>query len=86
SDDGLKAKLSEVDTYNMQRFLTNNAEWTSREDLRKPQTMFHDFFHSKGNLFEVNTKDFYIQANPMINTQTGQENGYDKPLFQNTRG
>ncbi|MFK5151290.1 hypothetical protein ACI4CU_28485, partial [Klebsiella pneumoniae] len=48
--------------------------------------MFHDFFHSKGNLFEVNTKDFYIQANPMINTQTGQENGYDKPLFQNTRG
>jgi hypothetical protein len=86
SDDGLKAKLSEVDTYNMQRFLTNNAEWTSREDLRKPQTMFHDFFHSKGNLFEVNTKDFYIQANPMINTQIGQENGYDKPLFQNTRG
>ena len=51
SNENLKARLSSVDIYNMQRFLTNNAEWTTREDLRKPQNMFHDFFHSKGNLF-----------------------------------
>lgn len=86
SNENLKARLSSVDIYNMQRFLTNNAEWTTREDLRKPQNMFHDFFHSKGNLFEVNNKDFYVQASPLINIQSGQENGYDKPIFQNTRG
>jgi hypothetical protein len=86
NDEALKTKLSDIDIYNIERFLTNNAEWTSREDLNKPQNIFRNFFHAKGNLFEINNKDFYVQVSPMLNIQTGQENGYDKPVFQNTRG
>jgi Capsule assembly protein Wzi len=70
----------------MERFLTNNAEWTKRTDLNKPQNMFKDFFHSKGNFFEVKNNDFYLQVNPLLNVQYGQESNYDKPIFQNTRG
>lgn len=86
TDEKLSERLSAVDKYNMERFLVNNAEWTVREDLKKPQNMFRDFFHSKGNFFEVNNKDFYLQVNPLLNIQYGQENGYNMPLFQNTRG
>ena len=86
TDEILSDRLSDVDKYNMERFLVNNAEWTVREDLKKPQNMFHDFFHSKGNFFEINNKDFYLQVNPLLNLQTGTEDGYRLPLFQNTRG
>jgi hypothetical protein len=86
ADEKLSAQLSEVDKYNIERFLVNNAEWTRREDLKKPQNMFRDFFHSKGNFFEVNNKDFYLQVNPLLNVQYGKEQGYDRPIFQNTRG
>ena len=86
TDTELASRLSDVDKYNMERFLVNNAEWTVREDLKKPQNIFHDFFHSKGNFVEVNNKDFYLQVNPLLNIQYGNENGYGMPIFQNTRG
>lgn len=79
-------QLSKVDEYNIERFLTNNAEWTRREDLNKPQNIFSHFFKSKGNFFEAKTPDFYIQASPLLNLQYGRENGYGRPVFQNTRG
>lgn len=86
TNEELAASISNIDAYNIERFLTNNAEWTRRADLSKPQNIFRDFFHSKGNFFEANGKDFYIQASPLLNMQYGKENGYDKTIFQNTRG
>ncbi len=86
TDKDLDAQLSDVDKYNMERFLVNNAEWTVREDLKKPQNMFHDFFHAKGNFLEINNKDFYLQVNPLLNFQYGSQNGYNMPIYQFSRG
>lgn len=86
SNDDLNKSLSNVDKYNMERFLVNNAEWTTRTDLSKPQTIFRHFFKSKGNLIEVNNPDFYLQVSPLLNVQYGKEQGYDLPVYQNTRG
>ncbi len=86
TNDGLNNSLSKVDKYNIERFLVNNAEWTTRSDLSKPQNLFHQFFTSKGNLLEVNNSDFYLQISPLLNVQYGHEQGYELPIFQNSRG
>lgn len=80
-------RLSKIDQYNMQRFLMNNSEWSApRASYYSQKPILKTFYTTKGNLLEVQEKDFFLAVNPIISYHQGQETGYDRPIFQNTRG
>lgn len=85
------ANLTKIDQYNLNRFQANNKEYSSYNADRipdwKPKKSFGDyFFPTKGNLLEVNTKDFYLSVNPVFGGQLGKETDYDNTLFVNSKG
>jgi len=48
--------------------------------------LFGIFYKSEANFYEINTEDFILRANPIINLRYGE--AFDDPsiIFQNTRG
>ena len=80
--------LSEVDRFNMEGALANSSEWVTGDksafDSRKP--LLKTFFKTKGNLFEVDQKDFYLSINPVLQLKLGKENTNGDMLFINTKG
>ena len=85
------ANLTKIDQYNLNRFQANNKEYSkySVDDFadwkaKKPWGQY--FFPTKGNLLEVNTKDFYLSVNPVYGGQIGKEQDYDRKLFVNSKG
>lgn len=81
-------KLTPVDEYNLQRLLMNNSEWVtgSKENFASKKALWNTFYTTPGNLFEVNTKDFFLAVNPVLNFQVGTESGKDGMLYYNKRG
>lgn len=81
-------KLNRIDQYNIQSFLMNNSEWVSGDKSnfisRKPILGF--LYKTKANMFEVNEKDFFLAANPVLHFNYGKESGNDQSIFVNTRG
>ena len=77
-----------IDQYNLQHLYFNNSEWTNKDpDYFKSKTsLLKTFYHSKANFFEVNSKDFFLAVNPIINFQMGKEPDNDKQLYVNARG
>ena len=77
-----------IDQYNLQHLYFNNSEWTNKDpDYFKSKTsLLKTFYHSKANFFEVNSKDFFLAVNPIINFQMGKESDNDKQLYVNARG
>ena len=85
--EGNIANLTEIDKYNMQRFLMNNSEWsTPREAYLSEKPIAKEFYKTRGNLFEVNNKDFFLAVNPVIQYQFIKEANNDQSLFYNSRG
>ena len=81
------ANLTEIDKYNLQSELMNNADWTKHRDYfdsKKP--VLKSLYRTKSNLLEVNNKDLFLVVNPVVYFTGGKEQGNDKILFQNTRG
>jgi hypothetical protein len=79
--------LTGVDKYNMQRFLMNNSEWSKpRETYNSKKPFLKSFYKTKGNFYEVNTPDFFLAFNPVIQYQQMVENGNPQNLFYNSRG
>ena len=80
--------LSPVDEYNLHSFLMNNSEWVTmpREDFMSKKTILKSFYKTKTNLLEVNSKDFFLAVNPVLQFQFGKENNNSELLFMNTRG
>src|SRR5882757_2350749 len=80
--------LTPVDEYNLHSFLMNNSEWVTmpREDFMSKKPILRSFYKTKTNLLEVNTKDFFLAANPVIQFQFGKENNNNELMFMNTRG
>ena len=80
--------LTPVDEYNLHSFLMNNSEWvtTPREDFMSKKPILGYFYKTKTNLLEVNSKDFFLAANPVIQFQFGKENNNSELMFMNTRG
>ena len=58
-------KLSSVDLYNARMALINSSEWTSQKFASK-KPFLKSFYKSPANLFEVNTKDFFLAVNPVV--------------------
>ena len=82
------AAFSTIDQYNIDRFLANNTEYVMhpKESWKSKKPIWNTFFTSKGNLFEVNEKDFYLSVNPVILEQQSIEQGNDERLFVNYKG
>ncbi|MCW3107691.1 MAG: hypothetical protein JWQ09_2197, partial [Segetibacter sp.] len=80
-------KLSEIDKYNIQRFLMSNIEWaTPRAEFQSKKPIAKSFYKTPANFYEVNTKDFFLAINPVIQFQQMVENGNTQNLFYNSRG
>ncbi len=83
-------RLSSQDRRDMQYLLDDNNEYLAdtsrflRHTSRKKLLRY--FYQSPANFLEVNTPDFKLRVNPMLNFQLGQEQGDAELVFQNQRG
>ncbi|MFS8083227.1 MAG: hypothetical protein ACMG51_07225 [Ginsengibacter sp.] len=80
--------LTAIDQHNLQSFLMDNSEWVtnSKDNFLSKKPIWKTFYVTKPNLFEVNTKDFFLAINPVINFLAGSKAGNDQNTFLNTRG
>jgi len=80
--------LTSIDEYNLHSFLMNNSEWISvpRADFLSRKPILKSLYKTKTNLLEVNTRDFFLAVNPVIQFQQGKENNNSENMFVNTRG
>lgn len=79
--------LSDIDQYNMQRFLMNNSEWAKpRAAFKNEKPIFNTFYKTRGNFIEVNEKDFFIAVNPVFQYKFSSESNNSERLFLNSRG
>lgn len=80
--------LTKTDQYNLQHFLMNNSEWVSgaTESYKSRKPILNTFYKTQPNLFEVNTKDFFLALNPMLQITMGKESGNAENVFVNSRG
>ncbi len=84
-------KLTRVDQYNLDRFQANNSEFSRYDTNSLPQWKSKKDFlgfmwPTKGNMVEVNTKDFYLSVNPAINQQQSIETDFDERVYVNAKG
>ncbi|HZF65550.1 MAG TPA: hypothetical protein VEZ55_13740 [Chitinophagaceae bacterium] len=81
-------KLSKVDHYNWYSAMVSNIEWAtgSRQDYASKRPWGKRFYQTPANLYEVNTEDFFLAVNPVIQFSVGREKDNDETLFLNSRG
>ncbi len=82
------ARLTAIDKYNLQNFYMSNSEWYSgsKESFVSKKPVLGIFYKTKPNMFEVNTKDFFLAVNPVIQIALGKESNNDSTMFLNSRG
>ncbi|MBS1743454.1 MAG: hypothetical protein JST81_10490 [Bacteroidetes bacterium] len=80
--------LSKVDQYNMQSLLMNNSEWVTgqHDEFKSKLPWFKTFYRTQANLFEVNTKDFFLAINPVFQVSVGKESDTSTMRFLSSRG
>ncbi len=83
-----KSDLTPVDKYDIQSLLMDNSEWVSgsKEGFLSKKPILKNFYLTKPNLLEVNTKDFFLALNPVIEINAGAESGNKESLYYNKRG
>ena len=81
-------KLTPIDEYNKNSFYMNNSEWVtgSKESFLSKKPFLKSLYVTKTNMFEVNTKDFFLVVNPILQFVVGKESGNANTLYLNTRG
>lgn len=76
---------SRVDLYNLKLALIKNSEWSNQQFTGK-KTFLKTFYTSPANFYEVNTQDFFLAVNPVIQYYVGKEASNYQHIFLNTRG
>ena len=80
-------KLTEIDKYNIKRFLISNAEWASHPvQYKSRKAAFSYFYKNPANFFEINKKKFFLAINPSIQYQQMFESHNNKNLFYSSNG
>ncbi|WP_232373030.1 hypothetical protein [Pinibacter aurantiacus] len=81
-------KLSNVDRANLQSFFANNIEWVSgdKSAYNSKHPIWNTIYKTKANFFQVDTKDFFLAINPVLQFQISKEKDNNESLFLNTRG
>ena len=83
-----KTNLTSIDEYNLHSILMDNSEWVTgpKESFSSKKSIWNTFYVTKPNLLEVNTKDFFLAINPVLDLQVGWRiRKFPKPLLQQTR-
>jgi hypothetical protein len=83
--DQIAYSLTKVDEYNSRLALMKNSEWSVQKFTSK-KSLLKNFYQSPANFYEVNTKDFFLAVNPVLQFYLGKENNNDEQIFLNTRG
>src|SRR6185312_14112300 len=85
---GSKINLTSIDEYNLHSVLMDNSEWVtgSKESFQSKKSLWNTFYTTKPNLLEVDTKDFFLAVNPVLDLQIGGESGNSQSLYYNKRG
>ncbi len=85
---GAHSALTAIDDYNLRSLYMNNSEWVTgaRGDFESKKAIFNTFYKTKANLLEVNSKDFFLAVNPILQLHLGKETDNDETLFLNKRG
>lgn len=80
--------LSAVDEYNLKSLFMNNSEWYKgpQEEFASRKPWFNALYKTKTNFFEVNTPDFFVAVNPVLQLAVGSKSGGDEVTFFNARG
>ncbi|MDI3318931.1 hypothetical protein [Pinibacter soli] len=81
-------KLSDVDRANLQSFFANNIEWVSGDKsvYNSKHPIWNTIYKTKANFFQVDSKDFFLAVNPVLQFQVSKEKNNSESLFLNTRG
>jgi hypothetical protein len=74
--------LSEQEKADIEYLATDNNDWTTR--VAEPRKRW--LYKTPAFLYEVNTPDFKLRVNPLLNGQVGFESNRDEMLYINTRG
>jgi hypothetical protein len=85
------ARLTAIDEYNLDRFQANSSEFSVFDTVSMPQWKSKKDFlgflwPTKGNMIEVDQKDFYLSINPAINQQQSVESDFSDRVFVNSKG
>lgn len=80
-------QFSEIDKYNMQRFLMSCSEWSKPKEIYKSEKKLLKYFYdNRANMFEQKEKDYHFIVNPIFNYQIGSKADATKSTFINQRG
>lgn len=85
----LPVALSSVDRYNIRCFLMENSEWAPvryLDSFKLKHPILKTFYETSSHLFAVDTKDFSLRVDPVLNLQIGNANDGTGQIFTNTRG
>ena len=82
------SRLTAIDEFNIQSFFMANSEWYTgnKDGFASKRPVLKTFYKTKPNFYEVNTKDFFMAINPMIQFSYGKESGNTENIFYNSRG
>ena len=80
--------LSKTDQYNLYSAMVGNIEWATgnRTDYLSKKPWGKHFYQTPANLYEVNTTDFFLAINPVVQFTLSKEKNNDESLFLNSRG
>lgn len=78
-------RLTKLDLYNARQALEKNNEYSTLSFSSKKPVLKH-FYQTPANALEVNTPDFFLAVNPVVQFVVGRENGYNDLIFLNSRG
>jgi len=81
-------RLSTVDQYNLHTALLSNLEYAEGDapSYASKKPFLGAFYKTPANLLQVNTNDFFLAVNPVLQYYIGKEKDNDEHIFLNTRG
>ncbi len=80
--------LSSIDEYNIRSILMNSSEWVTgdRSGFESRRPILKHFYETRANMIEVNTPDFFLAVNPVLQLNLSFEKGNDQQVYMNSRG
>jgi hypothetical protein len=80
--------LNRVDEYNLKSLYMSNSEWYNgdQSEFASKKPWLKTFYKSKSNFYEVNTDNFFLAVNPVLQLSFGKEQDNDEALYFNSRG
>ena len=79
------ASLTRTDEYNMKSLYMNNSEWATQKFTSK-RPVLKTFYTTPPNLLEINTKDFFLVVNPVLQLSIGKETNNNLSTYINGKG